>query len=44
VTLLEKGIGERRPKYADYIRRINAFRPRIPEVIGSRGGGAIREF
>ena len=27
VTLLEKDIGERRPKYADYIRRTNAFFP-----------------
>jgi hypothetical protein len=27
VTLLEKDIGERRPEYADYIRRTNAFFP-----------------
>ena len=27
VSLLEKDIGERRPKYADYIRRTNAFFP-----------------
>ncbi|MEP6885785.1 MAG: DUF1295 domain-containing protein [Gammaproteobacteria bacterium] len=27
VTLLEKDIGERRPKYADYVRRTNAFFP-----------------
>lgn len=27
VTLLEKDIGERRPKYADYIARTNAFFP-----------------
>jgi steroid 5-alpha reductase family enzyme len=27
VTLLEKDIGARRPKYADYIRRTNAFFP-----------------
>lgn len=27
VTLLEKDIGERRPAYADYIRRTNAFFP-----------------
>ena len=27
VTLLEKDIGERRPQYADYIRRTNAFFP-----------------
>jgi len=33
VALLEKDIGERRPEYADYIRRTNAFfpgRPRNP--------------
>jgi len=29
VTLLEKDIGERRPQYADYIRRTNAFFPGI---------------
>jgi len=28
--LLEKDIGERRPKYADYIRRTNAFFPGPP--------------
>jgi steroid 5-alpha reductase family enzyme len=27
VTLLEKDIGERRPEYADYVRRTNAFFP-----------------
>jgi steroid 5-alpha reductase family enzyme len=27
VTLLEKDIGERRPKYAEYVRRTNAFIP-----------------
>jgi steroid 5-alpha reductase family enzyme len=27
VTLLEKDIGERRPQYADYVRRTNAFFP-----------------
>jgi steroid 5-alpha reductase family enzyme len=31
VTLLEKDIGERRPKYSDYIRRTNAFFPGIPK-------------
>jgi steroid 5-alpha reductase family enzyme len=31
VTLLEKDIGERRPKYADYIRRTNAFFPGMPK-------------
>jgi steroid 5-alpha reductase family enzyme len=30
VTLLEKDIGERRPQYADYIRRTNAFFPGPP--------------
>jgi steroid 5-alpha reductase family enzyme len=27
VTLLEQDIGERRPKYRDYIKRTNAFFP-----------------
>jgi steroid 5-alpha reductase family enzyme len=31
VALLEKDIGERRPKYADYIRRTNAFFPGPPK-------------
>lgn len=31
VSLLEKDIGERRPQYADYIRRTNAFFPGIPK-------------
>jgi steroid 5-alpha reductase family enzyme len=31
VTLLEKDIGLRRPKYADYIRRTNAFFPGMPK-------------
>ena len=30
VALLEKDIGERRPAYADYIRRTSAFFPRPP--------------
>jgi steroid 5-alpha reductase family enzyme len=30
VTLLEKDIGERRPQYAEYIRRTNAFFPGPP--------------
>jgi steroid 5-alpha reductase family enzyme len=30
VTLLEKDIGSRRPQYADYIRRTNAFFPGMP--------------
>lgn len=32
VTLLEKDIGERRPQYADYIRRTNAFFPGPPKA------------
>jgi steroid 5-alpha reductase family enzyme len=31
VTLLEADIGERRPGYADYIRRTNAFFPGFPQ-------------
>jgi steroid 5-alpha reductase family enzyme len=27
VTLLERDIGQRRPEYAEYIRRTNAFFP-----------------
>ena len=30
VTLLEKDIGERRPQYAQYVRRTNAFFPGFP--------------
>jgi steroid 5-alpha reductase family enzyme len=30
VTLLEQDIGERRPAYADYIRRTSAFVPWPP--------------
>jgi steroid 5-alpha reductase family enzyme len=32
VTLLEKDIGERRPQYADYIKRTNAFFPGLPKA------------
>lgn len=32
VALLEKDIGQRRPKYADYIRRTNAFFPGPPSA------------
>ncbi len=32
VTLLEKDIGERRPKYADYVRRTSAFFPWLPRA------------
>lgn len=31
VSLLEKDIGERRPKYAQYVRRTNAFFPGLPK-------------
>jgi steroid 5-alpha reductase family enzyme len=31
VTLLEKDIGERRPQYAGYIKRTNAFFPWLPK-------------
>ena len=31
VALLEKDIGERRPQYADYVRRTNAFLPGKPK-------------
>jgi steroid 5-alpha reductase family enzyme len=31
VALLEKDIGERRPQYADYVRRTNAFFPGKPQ-------------
>jgi steroid 5-alpha reductase family enzyme len=31
VTLLERDIGERRPQYADYVRRTNAFFPWPPD-------------
>ena len=34
VALLEKDIGERRPAYADYIRRTNAFFPGPPKESG----------
>lgn len=32
VTLLEKDMGERRPEYADYVRRTNAFFPGLPKT------------
>jgi steroid 5-alpha reductase family enzyme len=31
MTLLEKDIGERRPQYADYVRRTDAFFPGLPK-------------
>lgn len=36
VALLEKDIGERRPKYRDYIERTNAFFPGMPRSAGTR--------
>jgi len=32
VRLLERDIGERRPAYADYVRRTNAFFPGPPKA------------
>lgn len=32
VSLMEKTIGERRPAYADYVRRTNAFFPGVPRT------------
>ena len=32
VAMLENTIGERRPKYADYVRRTNAFFPGLPRT------------
>lgn len=32
VTLLERNIGKRRPGYADYVRRTNAFFPGLPKA------------
>ena len=42
VALLEKSIGKRRPKYADYIARTSAFFPRPPKRLPNQqpGGGA----
>jgi steroid 5-alpha reductase family enzyme len=37
VTMLEKDIGKRRPEYAKYIKRTNAFFPGPPKVSGSNG-------
>ena len=34
VAMLESTISERRPKYADYIRRTNAFFPGLPKTTG----------
>jgi steroid 5-alpha reductase family enzyme len=31
VALLERSIGQRRPEYADYVRRTNAFLPGLPK-------------
>lgn len=40
VAMLEKDIGERRPKYADYIERTNAFFPGPPSETAGNGGSA----
>jgi steroid 5-alpha reductase family enzyme len=32
VALLERGIGKRRPDYADHVRRTRAFVPRPPKA------------
>ena len=37
VAMLEKTIGERRPEYADYIRRTSAFIPMPPDSPASQG-------
>lgn len=37
VVLLERDIGERRPAYADYVRRTSAFVPLPPRKADSRG-------
>ena len=40
VSLLEKDIGERRPGYAEYVRRTNAFFPWFPKsAIGIEEAG-----
>ncbi len=39
VTLLEKTIAYRRPKYADYCRRTNAFFPWLPKRVTKSGPG-----
>ncbi|MEJ2576742.1 MAG: DUF1295 domain-containing protein [Gammaproteobacteria bacterium] len=40
VSLLEQDIGERRPAYADYIRRTNAFLPGPPRGAGGRAASS----
>jgi steroid 5-alpha reductase family enzyme len=35
VAMLEKTITDRRPAYADYIRRTNAFFPGLPKSTGT---------
>jgi steroid 5-alpha reductase family enzyme len=39
VTLLESDIGERRPGYARYVNRTNAFFPGPPRTTDNRGAG-----
>jgi steroid 5-alpha reductase family enzyme len=41
VALLEQDIGERRPAYADYIRRTNAFLPGLPRAATNRARGTL---
>ncbi len=40
VALLEKTIAERRPKYADYVARTNAFFPGLPKKLPDTVGAA----
>jgi steroid 5-alpha reductase family enzyme len=42
VAMLEKTITERRPEYADYIRRTNAFFPGLPKSAVAALGGETR--
>jgi steroid 5-alpha reductase family enzyme len=42
VAMLEKTITERRPEYADYIRRTNAFFPGLPKSALAALGGETR--
>ena len=39
VAMLERTIGERRPEYASYVRRTNAFFPGQPRPATTNGGG-----
>lgn len=42
VTLLEQGMAQRRPGYADYVRRTNAFWPGPPRPAAGPAPGAAR--